>query len=144
MKKAFIIVFLLFFSVFSYAQSSEGIYRVATYGERFIHKMLPRNMVRVTIDSSLYELTDSAGVGRTMTWVIANHKYKELGKNIFWQTELTNDAENDWAISNILKSTAVILYNNTPLRAAQWTGSGTTTLHVNLITRKYDNITVIN
>jgi len=61
-----------------------------------------------------------------------------------WDAELSANAENNWTIPFALKSTATILYNGTPLRSGQWSGSGTTTLSVTLDTRKYDKLVIIN
>lgn len=61
-----------------------------------------------------------------------------------YQIELSNDSENNWTIPFTLSSNATIIYANTPLQAAEWTGEGTTTLTVTVTTKKYDRLTIIN
>lgn len=63
---------------------------------------------------------------------------------IRWEKELTIDDENDWALPFDLKATSIIIYNGTPLRPAQWTGSGSSTLTLGILTRRYDHLVLIN
>ena len=54
------------------------------------------------------------------------------------------DAANSWATPFVLKSTTVVYYNSSPIRAAQWSGVGSSILTVSLDVRKWDQILIIN
>jgi hypothetical protein len=54
------------------------------------------------------------------------------------------DASNSWATPFVLKSTTVVYYNSSPIRATQWSGVGSSILTVSLDVRKWDQLLIIN
>lgn len=60
-----------------------------------------------------------------------------------WSKEVSVDNENNWVLPFALKPKTII-YNGEPLRAAQWSGEGSTILTVNLDVRKYDHLIILN
>ena len=99
---------------------------------------LPYSSV-ISLDSSDIVLT--AGQGLKLTQV-GNEIITE--KEVNWEKETTADAENNWVIPFQIRPTSVIIYNGTPLRSGQWSGSSTTTLTVAVAVKKYDHLILIN
>lgn len=61
-----------------------------------------------------------------------------------WEKEIGTDAENNWILPFRIRPSTTIIYNGTPLRPGQWSGSGTAILVLNLNIRKYDHVILIN
>jgi hypothetical protein len=99
---------------------------------------LPYSSV-ISLDSSDVILT--AGGGNKLTQV-GNEIVIEKEAN--WEKEVSSDAENNWTIPFPIRPTSVIIYNGTPLRSGQWSGSSTTTLTVAVAVKKYDHLILIN
>ncbi len=93
---------------------------------------------------------DVAGKTKTTTLQVGNYNVSVTGNVSLPQTPTTyeisvgSDGSNNWTIPFALKSTSMILYNTGYIRPAQWSGSGSTTLTVNLDTRRYDHLLIIN
>ena len=91
-----------------------------------------------TTPSDGYVLTTSGGASGIGSW--APQASSPVGS---WQQEVVNNSDNNWTVSFTLQSTSVVSYNGFEIPAGQWSGAGTTTLNLSLITYKYDKITVI-
>ena len=93
---------------------------------------------------------DVAGKTKTTTLQVGNYNVSVTGNVSLPQTPTTyeisvgSDGSNNWTIPFALKSTSMILYNTDMIRPAQWSGSGSTTLTVNLDTRRYDHLLIFN
>ena len=97
-----------------------------------------RGFELTTTPSDGYVLTSSGGASGIGIW--APLVSSPVGS---WQQEVVNNSDNNWTVSFTLQSTSVVSYNGFELPAGQWSGSGTTTLNVSLVTYQYDKITVI-
>ena len=91
-----------------------------------------------------------------LTYTVSEGKYWKLSGGItddYWseftviqkyKKEIEADDDVDITVPFVLNATAVVWFNGTPLQDADWSGSGTTTLHLVLGARQYDKILIIN
>jgi len=97
---------------------------------------------------------DATGSGTTsITVTVTDDSHNHVISNVdglqneltsFWEKEVALDDENDWTLPFSIKTTAVIFYNGSPLRPAQWYGEGSSILGVNLVVKKHDHLVLIN
>jgi len=100
----------------------------------------PVAMTKLTFKPSWYQCNIDPDYDTGMD----NMNLTEMEIKERWQIEIRDDSENSLSLPFYLKSTSTIIYNGTPLRPSQWSGSGTATLLLNVDVRKYDHITLIN
>ncbi len=103
-----------------------------------INKLLPSQALEVNgkvkidtipiIINPTYVLSDSSGiVSKTI-----------IGK--YFEYEITVNAENNIATPFTLTSNTAVYYNGSAIKNTLWSGEGTTTLNLSLLTYKYDQI----
>ena len=106
-------------------------------------------MYKVNIHGDTLKINDTAFIG--FPGFGPGHDHAAYGDHVHpaqavnsCEIQSAADAANAWSMPFVLKSTSVVFFNSTPLRATQWSGVGLNTLTVALDVRKYDQIFIIN
>lgn len=104
------------------------------------------NFKRLDVDTIRIRPIASAPTDTMRLYNIQDTLYWSGKKIIYpaWKKEIAIDDENNWTIPFALTSKTTILYNGQPLKPAQWSGVGLTTLTVNFNTKQYEYLVVTN
>jgi exosortase/archaeosortase len=97
-------------------------------------------------DSTIsFRITHDVTSSQSVATVFSNGWYEIIGGETIHPVHylITADSQNDLSITFNLLAASLIIYNNFPLESTQWSGIGTSTLHLNCGTKHFDFITII-
>jgi len=144
--RKFLIFLCLIFSVVVRSQTTGSFWKVTSWNTPFGQALPDSVRIQVKDSAREYIIHHVGGVTSTQTMAYAYSQgwVSVFPKNTPWKKETSSDAENNWNLPFILTNSTTIFYNGQPLRSSQWSGTGASTLVVNLDVRKYDFITILN
>ncbi len=150
MGKRIFISLLLLIPLLALAQLRQGIMVYPDKNTVFGATLPVGTLVKISDSVEMYELMEKFSDTCNMDDVFLSGHYRLFPKKnqsydmSRWEKETATDGENNWALPFTIKFTSIIIYNGTPLRPAQWSGSGSSMLVVNVNVKKYDHLVLIH
>jgi len=149
MKRFFFILLLIILTVYTRAQDKQY-FSIASKTVNFSASQPVGKLILLTDSVWLFKLTHIVGTTDNVQTIINNGWYANLsgtggstGGGECWRYEVTADAANNFTTSFTLTVNASVLYNGSVLQYSQWSGAGTNTLTLSVVTKRYDYITVL-